>query len=94
MPATEWILVVSIASSIVIGGRMEGSREASMLLPEPGRADHQHVVAAGGRDFQRGFGGVLPFDVRKVQRACGRFRAQPLLGEGHRGKLLAAVRWL
>ena len=36
MPATEWILVVSMASSKDMGGRMVGMRRASMVLPEPG----------------------------------------------------------
>ena len=35
-PATEWIFVVSSASSNVSGARMEGRRLASMVLPEPG----------------------------------------------------------
>src|SRR5438094_4437884 len=35
-PATLWILVVSSASSKVKGGRIEGMRLASMVLPEPG----------------------------------------------------------
>ena len=35
-PAMEWILVTSSASWKVMSGRMEGSRFASMLLPEPG----------------------------------------------------------
>ena len=32
----EWILVASSASARVMGGRMDGSRRAIMLLPEPG----------------------------------------------------------
>ena len=35
-PATEWILVVSIASVRDNGGSMEGILEASMDFPEPG----------------------------------------------------------
>ena len=35
-PATEWMRETSSASSTVIGGRMEGRRRASMVLPEPG----------------------------------------------------------
>src|ERR1051325_9589845 len=34
-PATEWILVVSSASSRLILGRMVGMRRASMVLPLP-----------------------------------------------------------
>lgn len=36
LPATECIFVVSNASSRVIGGRMVGTRRASIVLPEPG----------------------------------------------------------
>jgi hypothetical protein len=35
-PATEWILVVSSASSKLSGARIDGSRLASMVFPEPG----------------------------------------------------------
>ena len=35
-PATEWIFVVSKASSIVMGGRIVGNLRASMVFPEPG----------------------------------------------------------
>ena len=35
-PATEWIRAVSSASSCERGGKSEGSREASMVLPDPG----------------------------------------------------------
>ena len=35
-PATEWILVVSSASSKVSGARIDGRRFASMVLPKPG----------------------------------------------------------
>ena len=35
-PSTEWIWVTSRASSLVMSGRMEGRRLASMDLPEPG----------------------------------------------------------
>src|SRR5690242_12483671 len=35
-PATEWILVVSSASSRLMRGRIVGSRRASIVLPLPG----------------------------------------------------------
>ena len=35
-PATEWTRDTSSASSTVSGGRMDGIRRASMVLPEPG----------------------------------------------------------
>ena len=36
VPATEWMRVTSSASSRVSGGRMPGSRRASIVLPVPG----------------------------------------------------------
>ena len=36
MPMTGWICVASSASRRVMGGRMDGRRRASILLPEPG----------------------------------------------------------
>ena len=36
VPAIEWIFVVSIISSKLISGRIDGTRFASILLPEPG----------------------------------------------------------
>jgi hypothetical protein len=35
-PATEWIFVVSLASSKLMGGRIVDKRRASMVLPDPG----------------------------------------------------------
>ena len=36
LPTTEWILVVSKASSKDMGGKIEGSLFANMVLPDPG----------------------------------------------------------
>ena len=55
--------VVSRLSAGVSGGRMVGSRWASMVLPVPGTADHQDVVAAGGGDHQRALGELLAAHV-------------------------------
>ena len=35
-PATLWMRVTSIASARVIGGRIDGSRLASIVFPAPG----------------------------------------------------------
>ena len=51
------------------GGRIDGSRAASIDLPAPGGvADHQQIVAAGGGDFERALGAFLALDVGKVER--------------------------
>ena len=47
-------------------------------------------MTAGRCDLQCGFGGVLPFDVRKIQRVYGSLRAQPVCGKGNGFELLAA----
>jgi hypothetical protein len=39
MPATEWIAVTFVASSIVIGGITVGRRLASIVFPKPGSLD-------------------------------------------------------
>ena len=48
-PATLWIRVTSSASARVISGRIDGSRRASIVLPVPGGALEQQVVAARPR---------------------------------------------
>ena len=35
-PATLWIFVTSSASAVVVRGRIEGSRRASIVFPQPG----------------------------------------------------------
>ena len=44
-PATLWIAVTSIASASASGGRMDGSRRASMVFPEPGGSEQQELCA-------------------------------------------------
>ena len=78
-PATLWIRVTSIASARVSGGRIDGSRRASIVLPVPGRALEQQVVAAGGGDLQRQQRRVVAADVGEVRArrrgaGCGRAR--------------------
>ena len=38
-----------------------------MDLPAPGRANHQQIVPASRRYFQRPFGAGLPLDISKIQ---------------------------
>jgi hypothetical protein len=47
-PAAECTLVTVINSSEVRAGNRPGRRSANMVLPEPGVAHHQEVVASGG----------------------------------------------
>ncbi len=45
-----------------------------------GRADHQQVMAAGGRDFERALGALLALDVSEIERgslAFEDFRLRP-----------------
>jgi hypothetical protein len=51
-PATEWILVVSSASSKAQRREDGGQPLGQHGLARAGRADHQDVVAAGGGDLQ------------------------------------------
>jgi hypothetical protein len=80
VPATEWICVVTIASSSDIRGRIDGSRLASIVFPGAGRSDHHDVVAARGRDFQRPFGLRLPRTSAKsaASMACSTTGAETI----------------
>ena len=67
MPATLWILVVSMASS-----KRERRQDAGQALGKHGfararRADHQYVVPARGCHFQRALGGGLAAHVAEIQ---------------------------
>lgn len=64
---------------------MEGSRLLSILFPEPGRADEQHIVAACRRNLQSPFHILLPQHVPEIQfRNTGLFRhPRRLLGQGY-----------
>ena len=65
-PATEWILVVSSASSRERSGRIRGKTAGEHGLAGPGRADHHDVVAARRRDQERALDVLLPFDIMKI----------------------------
>ena len=47
-PATEWMTAASSASERDKGANIEGRRDASMVLPEPGRTHHQTMAACRG----------------------------------------------
>ena len=75
-PATLWMAVTSIASSSVSGGRIDGRRRASIVLPEPGRSEQQHVVRAGGGDLEGALGMRLAAHVGEVAGRRRRAREQ------------------
>ena len=58
--------VVSRLSTGVSGGRIVGSRLGQHRLAGAGAADHQNVVAAGGRDHQRSLGELLAAHVGEI----------------------------
>ena len=78
-PAIEAIIDTSSSSLGESGGRIEGSRLASIDLPAPGRPDHQHVVAARRGHLERPLRGLLTLDVGKVGEQPRRI-GEPRLG--------------
>ena len=66
--------VVSRLSCGVSGGRIVGSRWASIVLPVPGRADHQDVVSAGGGDHEGPLGRSPGRGRRRSRRRTGSSR--------------------
>ena len=58
--------MTSSASSKTSGGRIPADAPRHHRLAGPGRADHQHVVAAGRRDLERAPAERLPVDVGEV----------------------------
>ena len=58
--------VVSRLSSGVSGGRIVGSRRASIVLPEPGEPSMMTLCAAGRGHRERPLGELLPLHVGEV----------------------------
>ena len=86
-PATEWIRVTSSAASGSSGGRIPGSRRASIVLPVPGRPAEQEVVPACRGELERTPGALLTPHLGEVGER--RRRVDPC--REHRiGLLLAA----
>jgi hypothetical protein len=75
-PATEWIFVISIASSNSSGGRIVGRRFASIVLPDPGGPYEKNVMAAGTRDLESAFGRLLSADLVEVDRRSDRLASE------------------
>ena len=80
-PMTEWICVASSASRRVMGGRMDGSRRASMLLPEPGGPIMAALCPPGGGDLQHPLHLLLAPHFGKIRHG----QVLPLLAPGGRG---------
>ena len=59
-PATEWMRVVSSASSNESGGRMPGRQRLSRVLPEPGGPTSRMLWPARGGDLERTPRELLP----------------------------------
>ena len=81
--------VTSSASRGSSGGRIDGSRRPSIVLPVPGGPGEQQVVAAGGRELERAPRALLAAHVGEV----GRLRLRLLVGrvDGRRPELAAQV---
>ena len=55
-----------MASSKDMGGRMDGMRRASMVLPEPGGPIIKRLCASGGGHLQCSLGVLLPLHLGKI----------------------------
>ncbi len=55
-------------------GMMEGMREASMVLPDPGGPIMSSGVTAGRGDLEGPLGRLVTRDLREVERLDGRHR--------------------
>ena len=89
-PATLWMRVTSTASARESGGRIEGSRRASIVLPTPGGPESSRLCAAGGSDGQRLDDVGVAADVGEVEvarRGGASARSSPV---GRRRALAAA----
>ena len=71
-PATLWIRVTSIASARVSGGRIEGSRRASIVLPTPGGPDSSRLWPPAAAIVERADRRRVAADVREVGDDAGR----------------------
>ena len=76
IPATEWMRVTSIASPGESGGRIPGSRRASIVFPGSGRACEQEVVSTGRRDLERATRPLLASQIGEVEVRAPRLRAR------------------
>ncbi len=71
IPATLWIRVTSIASSRVSGGRIDGIRRASIVLPVPGGPSINRLWRSGSRDLEREQRRGMTADVGQVGQRRG-----------------------
>ena len=77
-PAAEWMQVASTACRPLSRGSRPGEASGQHRLAGAGRADHQQVVATGGRDLERLAGAGLAPHIGQV---------------GHRGLDVDGGRW-
>src|SRR5215471_13410449 len=77
-PATEATIDTSRSSAGASGGRIDGSRAASMDLPAPGGPTISRLWPPA--DFERALGAFLTFDVGQIEHRAARlqnFRLRP-----------------
>ncbi len=90
MPATLWILVVSMASSKAERRQDAGQPLGEHGLAGTGRADHEDVVGSGGGHFERTLGHGLAADFAEVGRR-GRIGMVAVARGRGRGELVGTV---
>ena len=73
MPATEWMRVTSSASRVESGGRIPGSRRASIVFPSPAARRGGGCAPRGG-DLERPPRPLLAADVGEIGCVCSRRR--------------------
>ena len=84
-PATDWMRVTSIASSGVSGGRIDGRRRASIVLPVPGGPCRNRLWPPAAATSSAGDERVVAADVGEVGHRLG-------LGLGRRRPARPAAR--
>ncbi len=89
MPATEWIRVTSSASAIESGGRIPGSRRASIVFPVPGGPAKRRLWPPGGGDLEGAASPLLAAHVGEIEQRLLRRRV-PVALDVRLGLALAA----
>src|SRR5437667_384062 len=81
-PATEWILVVSSASSRLILGRTVGSRRASIVFPDPGGPIIRRLCPPAAATSSARFAWAWPFTSAKSTSSRARSANSPARSRG------------
>ncbi len=66
-PAIEATIETSSNSAGASGGRMDGKPRREHRFAGAGRPDHEQIVAAGRRHFERALGAFLALDVGEIE---------------------------